>query len=268
MSDMSIATDVPPAAIAKSPTIGGLVAAVAQARTRFARIARRHEATVVSRRTGSTYSYSYANLEDVLEAVGSALAEQGVAIFQFPERRPGFIGATTLLAKGEEWIAASMLVPESPDGGPQAVGSAITYARRYGLMSLLALAAGDEDDDAATAQRIALAAPQATVAIDPPPPLPAAPPQPPEAPEAPASDDETLIVTRVLEKPTTKPGLTRYEIYLSDGRKVATLKTPLADRARQFRDERTPVTVEVRETKYGLNLDDIQAAPSDDEIPF
>ena len=53
---------------------------------------------------------------------------------------------TKLDMGGEEFIEDTMLLElKTPD--PQAQGSAITYARRYSLMSLLGLVGEDDDDD-------------------------------------------------------------------------------------------------------------------------
>jgi hypothetical protein len=46
-----------------------------------------------------------------------------------------------------EFIQGSMPIHAKKEKDPQAYGSAITYARRYSLASVLGLAVGDEDDD-------------------------------------------------------------------------------------------------------------------------
>jgi hypothetical protein len=63
----------------------------------------------------------------------------------------GAVVVTTLLAHASgEWIETRLAMGlESTD--PQAIGSALTYARRYGLCALVGVAPGDVDDDAAAA---------------------------------------------------------------------------------------------------------------------
>jgi hypothetical protein len=58
---------------------------------------------------------------------------------------------TTLIAHTSgEWIETRLaLGVESTD--PQAIGSALTYARRYGLCALVGVAPGEPDDDGAAA---------------------------------------------------------------------------------------------------------------------
>ena len=111
----------------------------------------------------------YADLEAVLEATLTPLAECGIAVVQLPESTTGeIVSVTTMLVhESGEWISASLtLRPTKPD--PQGIGSAITYGRRYTLSSLCALTQADDDGDAASraarAPAQAQAAPQRTPA--------------------------------------------------------------------------------------------------------
>lgn len=105
----------------------------------------------VKGRTASTgtFSYSYASLPDLLPAVRAVLSSNGIALIQECED----VCNTRLIHKSGEWIET--VYPLDLDGGrlrgAQARGSAVTYARRYSLMSLLGLAA--EDDDGAGSTR-------------------------------------------------------------------------------------------------------------------
>jgi hypothetical protein len=58
---------------------------------------------------------------------------------------------TELRHETGEQVVSRMLLPVAPDAGAKALGSALTYARRYALLAVLALAP-DEDDDGAAAQ--------------------------------------------------------------------------------------------------------------------
>lgn len=61
---------------------------------------------------------------------------------------------TTLMHKSGQWIRSEYPVDAVSDKNkvvtPQAVGSAITYARRYSLQSILGIAAEDDDGNAAS----------------------------------------------------------------------------------------------------------------------
>ncbi len=95
------------------------------------------------------YQYSYSDLAGVWEAIRKPLAENGLAVMQFPKTFQDMVTVETLLShESGQWVMNSLTMSLSrPD--PQAVGSAITYARRYSLMALVGVA--PEDDDAAAA---------------------------------------------------------------------------------------------------------------------
>jgi hypothetical protein len=95
--------------------------------------------------TGS-YSYQYADLPSILEAVRPVLARHGLAISQEVSTRDGYIQVTTLLLhKSGHWEAYGPLAMPAGQNA-QASGSAITYARRYALTAVLGIAAEDDDD--------------------------------------------------------------------------------------------------------------------------
>jgi hypothetical protein len=258
----------------RSEAVGELMEALAAAQPKFPAIVKERTAEVISKRTGGRYTYAYADLADVLDAVRPALAEHGIALFQCPIEAEGQAGALTVIAKGEQWVGVSMLVPYDPTLGAQGKGSAVTYARRYGLTALLALAARGEDDDAVAATPTVQSAGQKPTPPPPPPPPPPGPTQPDQA------RGGSLYVTEVKQKPTSKVGITRYEITLSDGRMASTIHQDLAAAAQAFQVERTPVTVELEPTRWGLNLKAIVAdeggvlefeppkADDDDPVPF
>lgn len=95
----------------------------------------------------------YATLDGIMEAVRPILAANHLAILQgatLPETdEAGRLYAvsvrTRLLHTSGEWFDTTTRVPVAK-GDAHGLGSAITYGRRYGVQSLLALTA-DEDDD-------------------------------------------------------------------------------------------------------------------------
>jgi hypothetical protein len=163
----------------RSDAVGELMQALAAAQPKFAPIMKERTAEVISRRTGGRYTYAYADLADVLDAVRPALAEHGIALIQCPIEAEGQAGAFTVIAKGEQWVGVSMLVPYDPTLGAQGKGSAVTYARRYGLTALLGVAARGEDDDAvAVTPAVQSAEPKPEPPTPPPPPTPTPPTSP------------------------------------------------------------------------------------------
>ena len=91
------------------------------------------------------FKNKYASLSTILEQIETPLMEAGLVFSQMPD---GDDQLTTLLIHVEsgEYLESSYnITPVKRD--PQAVGSAITYARRYALGALLGLNI-EEDDDA------------------------------------------------------------------------------------------------------------------------
>lgn len=96
------------------------------------------------------YESRYADLQSVLEVIKPALAANGLAFLQFPISADGVAGVTTrLLHESGEWIEDDFLLPISQKN-PQAVGSCVSYARRYSMQSICGIAAEDDDGNAAS----------------------------------------------------------------------------------------------------------------------
>lgn len=100
-----------------------------------------------------TYSYKYMSLGSIMRSVREPLALAGLAIVQAPAIEVGHGGnrvsvTTRIIHRSGQWIEASVSIAISANAAAQVVGSAITYARRYGLTALLGIASGDDDDGA------------------------------------------------------------------------------------------------------------------------
>lgn len=123
---------------------------------------------VVETKNGGKYVYWYCDIADVLRALQKPFAAQGLAVFQMSpdikEREYEVhlenktikrIGAkveirTVISHKSGQWLSNTIWAM-AEGTGPQALGSVITYLRRYGLQ-LLAGVAADEDEDGEAAQ--------------------------------------------------------------------------------------------------------------------
>lgn len=111
---------------------------------------------------GGTYSYKYADLADILDQVKPILAKNGLTIVQGNTDKEGRVNIETLLLhESGEWIKTDLLMPQAHEtrmNPAQALGSLLTYGRRYAITSLLNLAS-DEDNDANTPEpKLAVAA--------------------------------------------------------------------------------------------------------------
>ena len=95
------------------------------------------------------FKSKYADLAAVREAVRKPLSDNGIAVVQVPCADGSHAGVDTMLIHTSgQWIRG-LLVVTSKDEGPQAIGSCITYLRRYALQSFTGVAAEDDDGNAA-----------------------------------------------------------------------------------------------------------------------
>lgn len=102
--------------------------------------------TAVKDATNPAFRSKYADLGAVWEAVKPALQANGFVVVQSPnfEGDIMWLETTLLHVSGERMTGRYPLRPSKQD--PQGFGSALTYARRYSLSSMLGVVA-DEDDD-------------------------------------------------------------------------------------------------------------------------
>lgn len=100
--------------------------------------------------TNPHFRSKFASLESVLEATNEALAAEGLAVVQFPSSKKGFPTLRTILVHTSGESLEDEMLLNAVKNDPQGQGSAITYARRYALMSVLGLAAEDDDGNTAS----------------------------------------------------------------------------------------------------------------------
>ena len=94
------------------------------------------------------FKSNYASLPHIISEVAEPLEKAGLILSQFPNGE----GLTTMLIHAEsgEFISATYTLQVVRQNDPQAQGSAISYARRYAITSVLNLAISDDDAEAAT----------------------------------------------------------------------------------------------------------------------
>jgi hypothetical protein len=104
------------------------------------------------------YNYKYSDLATVWDSIRKPLSANGLAVVQTTRNLDDLtpVVITTLMHISGEWIEGELAIkPTKMDA--QGVGSVISYARRYSLMSILGIAAAGEDDDGAKASKPAKA---------------------------------------------------------------------------------------------------------------
>ena len=100
------------------------------------------------------FKSKYADLESVWDACRSLLAENGLAVMQFPgEFVDGTMSLNTVLTHSSgEYMSYLMSVPVTkPDA--QGAGSALTYMRRYALAAVVGVVQADDDCNAASSPK-------------------------------------------------------------------------------------------------------------------
>jgi len=95
------------------------------------------------------FGNKYADLASVWEACRGPLSKHGLCVLQPTYLDGSRVVVRTILAhKSGEWIASDLsTAPTRP--GPQELGSAITYLRRYALSAMVGIAPADDDGEAA-----------------------------------------------------------------------------------------------------------------------
>ena len=177
------------------------------------------------------YTYGYATLGSVLEAVREPLSKNGLAVVQTTGqvRGAGVCVLTMLVHESGEWFRGRLWLPVRqgrdqhgnalpPDA--QSIGSALTYARRYALSAIVGIAPDDADDDADDDANAALGGEQAPAASSAPPTPRAATPRGPAAstssrpvpsPAAPAADAPIVLATPLIEDGIDHPKMSDLE---------------------------------------------------------
>jgi hypothetical protein len=160
MSDeLSIPRQVPGIGFA-SPQCAQIVTALAAAQGKFRAPKRTKTATVRPRDGGAGYSFAYAPLDEVIDAVKDGLAETGIARVQFLIKADDGFYVRSVIWHAGEWLGNDYPVMTGREGA-QAFAGGVTYAKRQGLCMLLGIAPEDDDDgNAAEGNAVQVTAPQ------------------------------------------------------------------------------------------------------------
>lgn len=125
----------------RSESIGKLAAALAKAQGEITNAAKSAD--------NPFFKSKYADLGSIMDACRGPLSKYGIAYLQPASSIGKTVIVTTLVAFEDEWIEDKLILTAAQDS-PQAVGSAITYGRRYALAAMIGVAAGDDDGNAAS----------------------------------------------------------------------------------------------------------------------
>ena len=136
----------------QSDTLGALAAALAKAQGAMSGASKDAK--------NPHFNSRYADLAAIVEACREPLAVNGLAVVQIPSTpEAGLVCMVTLVIHSSgEFLESEPLTVQAKDAGPQAVGSCLTYLRRYQLAALVGIA--PEDDDAEAAEGRVVGRPQ------------------------------------------------------------------------------------------------------------
>jgi hypothetical protein len=126
----------------KSESIKNLTLALIQFQSKMEPLELDAEVEVTTDK-GGKYKFKYATLKNIIESTRQPLAENGFALMQ----TVGEGGSvTTLLAhESGEWVQDTVLIAPVKSS-PQAIGSSITYAKRYSMTAILRLVSESDED--------------------------------------------------------------------------------------------------------------------------
>jgi len=96
------------------------------------------------------FKNKYANLETVIDTIKAVMLANNFAVIQSSHVEAGCVVVTTAFLHTSGGRLMSSTVVPLEKMSPQAGMSALTYGRRYGLLSALCLAAEDDDGNEAT----------------------------------------------------------------------------------------------------------------------
>lgn len=125
-----------PVARVEEDGIRRLLAALHNARALFGPIKKAKE--------NPHFRSKYAAYDDIMEAIGPALAAEGLTITHSINAEVGRLETTLWHDESGEALMSSFPLPDVAD--PQKIGASVTYGRRFNVTCLLDLCA-DEDDD-------------------------------------------------------------------------------------------------------------------------
>lgn len=128
----------------QSATIGALAKALAAAQGEMD--------NALTEKANPFFKSKYADLAAIVDVCKLPLSNHGIARYQAVITAGGIPGVRTqLIHESGEWVASTAFC-EPKDGGPQALGSVITYLRRYSLAAAVGVAQEDDDGEAGVAR--------------------------------------------------------------------------------------------------------------------
>ena len=113
-------------------------------------LAKAQAAMPAAQKTGTNPRFgAFADMADIVAACRPHLAANGLAVVQAPSTAQGVVSVTTRLVHTSGQYMESTLSASPGKQDPQAIGSAVTYLRRYSLAAMVGVVTGDDDGEGA-----------------------------------------------------------------------------------------------------------------------
>ena len=114
------------------------------------------------------FKSKYSTLSSVLGAILPALNRHGLSLMQHPTFDGDLVSLTTVVTHSSgQWMRSTMSMPIGKRRDAHAMGSCISYLRRYSASSISGLMQGDDDGNAAVGRAVPVQAQPARVAAPP-----------------------------------------------------------------------------------------------------
>ena len=128
----------------QSEQINELVAALSKAQGKFT--------PAKFNKVNPHFGNKYADFTSVMEACRAPLSENGLSVMQYCETIQDKLTLVTMLAHTSgQWMKSNLPLMIKGENC-QALGSAMTYMKRYGLSAMLGIVADEDDDDGEIAE--------------------------------------------------------------------------------------------------------------------
>lgn len=101
------------------------------------------------------FKSKYSTLSSVLGAILPALNRHGLSLMQHPTFNGDLVSLTTVVTHSSgQWMRSTMSMPIGKRRDAHAMGSCISYLRRYSASSISGLMQGDDDGNAAVGRAV------------------------------------------------------------------------------------------------------------------
>ena len=129
----------------KSETIGKLALALSKAQSKITGALKDSQ--------NPFFKSNYSDLASVMDAIRIPFSENELSVSQITDEKDGkLILLTFLMHSSGEYLMSTYPVSSKDMNNPQAIGSGITYARRYALAAIAGVAQVDDDSERAMAR--------------------------------------------------------------------------------------------------------------------